>query len=116
MERTVKIDGKEMRMVANAKVPRTYRKTFNRDMLLDMESLIKGYNDKVVNGTNIPPQILTIFENIAWVFLKEGGEQVGANPDEWLDTIDGMFSIYEVLPQIVELWSESNKTTSTPSR
>lgn len=116
MIKTINLNGKELTMKASARVPRIYRTTFNRDMLIDMQELINGYNDKVMNNVNFPPAILTIFENVAWVFLKEGGEDVGANPDEWLDSLDGMFSIYEVLPQIVELWSDSNKTTSTPSR
>lgn len=116
MLKTINLDGKEMTMKASARVPRIYRSTFNRDMLLDMQELIEGYNAKIVSGKNFPPAILTIFENVAWVFLKEGGEDVGANPDEWLDSLEGMFSIYEVLPQIVELWSEANKVTATPSR
>ena len=114
MERTIKIDGKEMKMIANAKIPRTYRNTFGRDMILEMQSLIEEYNKVVQNNTNFPPEILTIFENVAWVFLKEGKNDVGANPDEWLENLDGMFSIYEVFPEILQLWIDSNKTTSNP--
>lgn len=114
MEKTVTISGKDYRMVANALVPRVYRKTFNRDMLLDMDELIKGYNEKVRHGKNIPVQILTIFENVAWIFLKQGGEHVGNSPDEWLESLDGMFSVYEALPQVVELWNSTQTTTSTP--
>lgn len=116
MIKTITLDGKQMTMKASAKVPRIYRTTFNRDMLIDMQELIEGYNAKMQKNTNLPPEILTIFENVAWVFLKEGGEQVGNSPDEWLENLDGMFSIYEVLPEIVELWVDANKTTSTPSR
>lgn len=97
-------------MVANARVPRLYRNMFGTDMMLDMEALTKAAS----KGETIPPKVLTIFENVAWIFLKEGGEDVGNNPDEWLENLDGMFSVYEVLPQIVELWKLNTQTTSTP--
>ena len=35
--------------------------------------------------------------------------------DDWLDTFD-MFSIYEILPQIFELWALNTKQTSTPKK
>lgn len=116
MIKTITLDGKQMTMKANAKAPRMYRLTFKRDMLLDMQTLIEGYNNTISNNASLPPEILTIFENVAWIFLKEGGEEVGNNPDEWLENLEGMFSIYEVLPEIVDLWADANKTTSSPSR
>lgn len=116
MEKIIKVDGKEMRMIANARVPRLYRNSFNRDLIVDMQELTKGFKEAGTSGSSIPVELLTIFENVAWIFLKEGGEEVGANPDEWLETMDSMFSIYEVLPQILELWRLNQVTTSTPSR
>lgn len=115
MEKIITVDGKKLRMVANARVPRNYRMMFGTDLILDMQKLMDGYKDSI-DGANLPVEVLTIFENVAWCFLKEGGEEVGNNPDEWLETIDGMFSIYEVLPQIIQLWQLNNKTTSTPSK
>lgn len=115
MLKIVNVDGKQMKMVANARVPRIYRNAFNRDIVIDMQQLMDGFKESQ-NGKSIPIECLTIFENVAWVFLKEGGEEVGNNPDEWLETLDGMFSIYEVLPQILELWRLNNVSTSTPSR
>lgn len=74
---------------------------------------------------------LEIFENIAWVMLKHaaayrdvGGARVlmngdmvvGGSPDEWLDGMDGVFSVFEVLPVILELWSANQQTTSVPAK
>lgn len=115
MEKYITVDGKKLRMVANARVPRIYRNLFNSDLILDMQKLTEGYKAGA-QGETLPIEVLTIFENVAWVFLKEGGEEVGNNPDEWLETIEGMFSIYEVLPQIIQLWKLNNKTTSNPPR
>ena len=59
---------------------------------------------------------LTIFENVAWLMIRHAGEDVPDDPDEWLDTIDGVFSIYEVLPQILEMWEANLETTSVPRK
>ena len=34
--------------------------------------------------------------------------------EEWLDSIDGLFSIYEAMPVIIELWTEQQITTAKP--
>ena len=37
-------------------------------------------------------------------------------PEEWLDGMDGIFSVYEVLPVILELWGYNMQTTATPKK
>ena len=59
---------------------------------------------------------LTIFEDVAWLMLKHAGEDVGDSPEEWLDSLDGVFSIYEILPSVLKLWNSNQKTTSTPKK
>ena len=58
---------------------------------------------------------LTIFENTAWLMAKHADNTVPDDPDEWLDGFE-MFSIYEVLPQVMELWSLTNQTTAIPKK
>ena len=41
---------------------------------------------------------------------------VPETPDEWLDSIDGVFSVYDVLPEVIDLWDASVATTSTPAK
>ena len=55
---------------------------------------------------------LEIFENIAWLFMKHAGEDVGETPDEWLESFDGIFSIYEIMPEVIELWGLDQLQTS----
>ena len=43
------------------------------------------------------------------------GQQHSANIEDWLDQFD-MFSIYEVLPQILELWGENLVTDVTSKK
>lgn len=125
MIKTVNIDGKAYRMRASALTPRLYRTFFKRDMIRDMQDLLNAYNklltlpedatEEEKNEANLAIlDYLEVFENVAWIFCKEGGESVGNSPEEWLDSIEGMFSIYEAMPTIIELWIDNQETTSIP--
>ena len=127
MTRTVNIGGKEVRMRASALIPRLYRVQFGRDMISDMRQLLKSYNKAVKSlgkdvteeqrqAAQLSMMDLTIFENVAYMMIKYAGEDVPPTPDEWLDSIDGIFSIYNVMPTILELWGENQKTTSIPKK
>ena len=59
---------------------------------------------------------LTLFENVAYIMVKHAGEDVPDSPDDWLDSIDGVLSIYEILPAILELWQLNQQTTSIPKK
>ena len=125
MEKTLVIDGKEVKMRASALIPRLYRFKFGRDIIKDMLTLKKAY-DKVKelpeNATEEEKQNaqlsvldLTIFENVAFIMAKHANPEVPDTPDEWLDGFE-TFSIYEVMPQILELWNMNQKTTSEPKK
>lgn len=58
---------------------------------------------------------LTVFENTAWLMAKHADANIPNDPDEWLMGFE-MFSIYEVLPQILELWEGTNRTTAIPKK
>ena len=126
MERAVNINGKVMRMRASALIPRLYRYKFGRDAIADMMSLKKAYDkakalpdtatDEERREAQFSALDLTIFENMAWIMMKHAGEDVGDSPEEWLDSVDGIFSIYEFLPQIIDLWQMNQATTSTPRK
>lgn len=124
MERTIRIGGAEMRMRASALIPRLYRFKFGRDLIKDMSQLEQAYKkamslkedatDEERRNAQFSALDLTIFENVAWAMVKNADPNVPNDPDEWLDTIDGVFSVYEVLPQVLDLWTAGLATTSTP--
>lgn len=124
MERTIKVGGAELRMRASALIPRLYRFRFGRDLIKDMTQLEKAYKkamsikedatDDEKQDAELGVLDLTIFENVAWAMAKNADPNVPNDPDEWLDTIDGVFSVYEVLPQILDLWTAGLETTSKP--
>lgn len=125
MTTTVEISGREYRMRASALTPRLYRAFFKHDMIRDMQNMIQVYQQRLALPEDATEEEITeadialldhleVFENVAWLFCKEGGEDVGNSPEEWLDTIDGLFSIFEAMPAIIELWGINQETTSIP--
>lgn len=126
MERTVIVDGKEVRMRASALIPRLYRIKFGRDMIADMRQLQKAYqkasrlSEDATEEEKLDAQLtavdLTIFENVAYMMVKHADPTAPDSSDEWLDSLDGVFSIYEILPIILELWHLTNQTTSVPAK
>lgn len=126
MERTVTVGGKEMKMRASALIPRLYRFKLKRDMVADMRQLQRAYakatalpenaTDAEREDAQFSAADLTIFEDVAYIMAKHGGNDMPDSPEEWLDSIDGVFSIYEILPVILELWGANTETTSIPKK
>ena len=50
-----------------------------------------------------------MFENIAYVMAKHADPGIPDTPEEWLDEFN-TFSIYQILPQLIELWGLNVKT------
>ena len=107
--RTIKIDDKEVAFKASAAVPRIYRLKFGRDIYRDLTALEKnvGENNKEKSGIDIVS--LEMFENIAYVMAKHADASIPNTPEEWLDGFN-TFSIYQVLPQLIELWGLNVQT------
>lgn len=121
MEKIITVDGREVKMKASALVPRLYRFKFGRDMMRDMAQLKKVYTkaaslpEDATDEERAEAQLsmvdLTIFENLAYIMAKHADSSLPDTAEEWLDSFS-MFSIYEVLPEILELWGMSCGTTS----
>ena len=53
---------------------------------------------------------LEMFENIAYIMAKHADpENVPDSPDDFLERFN-TFSIYEILPQLIELWGLNTAT------
>ena len=81
-----------------------------------MQELPADATDEQRQDEQLDAADLTIFENVAYLMVKNAGEDVPDTPDEWLDSMDGVFSVYEVLPVILELWGANLATTSQPKK
>lgn len=116
LRKTVVIDGKEVEFKASAAVPRIYRMKFRRDLFMDLQKVaksVKKKGKKDEEGTSeIPIEDLEMFENIAYVMAKHADpENTPAEIMEWLEQFN-TFSIYQILPAILELWNMNEETNS----
>ena len=109
IERTIIISGQEVPFRASATTPRLYRAKFKRDIFRDLTKLEGAYSKRTEDGDELQLDDLEIFENLAYIMALQADSSIPATIDEWLDRFD-MFSIYQVLPQILELWGENLKT------
>lgn len=107
--RNIEIDGKEVAFKASAAIPRIYRLKFQRDIYKDITLLEKSLdaNDEENSGLDIFS--LEMFENIAYIMAKHADPSVPNDVEEWLDEFN-TFSIYQVLPQLIELWGMNLQT------
>lgn len=116
MERTITIDGKEVKFRATAAVPRLYRVKFRRDIIQDMQTIQKAMKAQEKDGQSILPEALTMFENVAYIMAKHADKDaVPDNPDEWLDSFM-TFSIYEIFRELIDLWGLNMESTSAPKK
>lgn len=136
MRKTVTIDGKEMTLECNALLPRNYRNIFGRDLLRDMNKLIKDIKvgreklarKDIENNPELKEEILEninleFVENITWLMLRaaknENGEfinDVKNTTEEWLASMDESMAVYYVMDDVITLWIGSQKRTSIPKK
>ena len=103
MVKKIEIDGKEVAFRASAAIPRIYRMKFQRDIYKDLAALEKAVGDNTEEVSNLDMFSLEMFENIAYIMAKHADPSIPDTPEEWLDEFN-TFSIYQVLPKIIELW------------
>lgn len=106
--KTVEIDGKEVLFKASAAIPRIYRIKFGRDIYKDLAKLEKSVSQNKEGSSEIDIPSLEMFENIAYIMAKHADPTIPDTPEEWLDNFN-TFSIYQVLPSLIELWGLNMK-------
>ena len=109
MIKQIEIDGKQVSFKASAAIPRIYRMKFQRDIYKDLKALEKSIGDNSEEGSNLDMFSLEMLENIAFVMAKHADAGISNTPEEWLDGFN-TFSIYQVLPQLIELWGLNVQT------
>lgn len=107
--KTIKIDGQEVLFKASAAIPRIYRLKFQRDIYRDLRALEQSVNSSDEGESGLDLFSLEMFENIAFVMAKHANGSIPDTPEEWLDGFN-TFSIYQVLPKLIELWGLNVQT------
>ena len=109
MTQRVEIDGRKVPFRASAAIPRIYRMKFQRDIYKDLSALEKAIGNGNGDSSNLDLFSLEMFENIAYVMAKHADPAIPDTPEEWLDEFN-TFSIYQVLPKLIELWGLNVQT------
>ena len=102
IRKDIEIDGQMVAFKASAAIPRIYRLKFQRDIYKDLAVLEKSIGDGKEESSNLDMFSLEMFENIAFIMAKHADPSIPDTPEEWLDNFN-TFSIYQVLPQLIEL-------------
>ena len=121
LRKTVKIDGKDVAFQSSASIPRLYRAKFKRDIFRDLSQLEGAYKSRTEGVSELEVGDLEIFENVAYCMAYLADPTIPQSIEAWLDQFE-MFSIYQVLPEILELWganmfsdAKAKKNTGVPS-
>lgn len=88
---------------------------FGRDIFKDLMALEKSVKKNTQDKSHLDIGSLELFENIAYVMAKHGDASVPDSPEEWLDQFS-TFSIYQILPELIELWGVNLKTAEKPKK
>lgn len=107
--RKIEIDEQEVVFKASAAIPRIYRLKFQRDIYNDLRLLEKSINHNDEEESGLDLFSLEMFENIAYIMAKHADPTIPNTPEDWLDEFN-TFSIYQVLPQLIELWGLNVQT------
>ena len=104
MEKTIKIDGKEIRLVANGSTPRRYRSLFKSDIFSDIQKTVTPSGE--LAG-------IDVFEILAYCMAIQGGAiSSEIKIEDWLDSFESPTAIIEIAPDLMELWSAETDTMS----
>ena len=110
IQKNITIDGIDVPFKASAAVPRLYRLKFRRDIYQDFAALQKSAGENTEESSALDIESLEVFENIAYIMAKHAApENVPDNPDDFLEQFN-TFSIYEILPQLIDLWGLNVET------
>ena len=115
MTKVIGIDGKQVPFKASAAIPRLYRVKYGRDIFKDLMALEKALNENKEENSGLDVFSLETFENIAYLMAKHADANIPDTAEEWLDEFS-VFSIYQVLPEIIELWGLNVQTQSVSKK
>ena len=113
--KVVKIDGRDVPFCASAAIPRLYRIKFQRDIFKDIDKLETSYKAGANGEKQLEIEDLEIFENVAYIMALHANPTIEPTIEQWLDNFE-MFSIYEILPEILDLWGSNIFTDSTAKK
>ena len=111
LQKTLQVGNQEVTFKSSAAIPRIYRAKFGRDIFKDLSKLEQAYKQNAgKEASEMEIEDLELFENVAYAMAYHANPGIPGTIDEWLEQFE-MFSIYKVLPVILELWGSNQVTT-----
>lgn len=125
MEKTLTIDGREVRFKSTAATALRYKAQFGRDLFADLLKMSKiadvlsNAESEEMSYEELEKIDFELFYNIIWVLAKTADKSI-PEPLEWLDTFSE-FPINDILPELQDLLTASfqgkkNSNQMTPSQ
>jgi len=115
LEKTLTIDGKQVKFKSTGGTARRYRNQFGADLFADimkLQSLTKlqaqGLSTDDIDAETLNAIDFSVFENIAWTLAKTADPEI-PDPDTWFDSFD-VFPVMDIYPELQELIQESLQT------
>ena len=103
MEKTIEIEGKEVRFKSTAATPLRYKSQFGKDYfseIMKLEGLTKLKNSE--DSAKALSQIdFDTFYNLIWVLAKTADKNI-PEPMEWLDGFEE-FPLFDIIPQVQDM-------------
>ena len=115
LEKAITIGDKQVKFRSSATIPRLYRAKFKRDIFKDLSRLESSYKGNSDDGSSFEIEDLEIFENVAYIMAFQADRSIPDTIDQWLDQFE-MFSIYEVLGELVQLWGDNLFTSASAKK
>lgn len=116
-EKTISVSGIDVTFRSSAAIPRMYRVRFGRDIFRDLSALESSFKtaSKKKNASVLEIGDLEVFENIAYIMARHANPEIPENIDDWLEQFE-MFSIYDILPEILAMWQMNMQTDVEPKK
>ena len=121
MDKYIDLGEKRVKMACNGLLPRLYRYHFGRDLIIEMRKMAKAYKLVGTKEDGSPEYEIaedadfSAAEQLTWLMLKQGGEDVGDTIEEWLADID-ILTLYTLEQAAFTLWRDSERTTAKPKK
>ncbi|PGM94542.1 hypothetical protein [Bacillus cereus] len=110
MEKTITIDGKQVRLKSTAATVKRYKAQFRRDLFADMMALgaIGTFTPQDssqpsidLSNVDVSKVDFEVIYDLVWLYAKTANPEI-ADPITWLDGFDE-FPIYDIMPEINDM-------------
>lgn len=113
MEKTLTIDGRQVRLKSTGAFLLRYKMQFGRDAIQDAFRLI-GSIDSNNRITDLGALDLEVLYNMIWTLAKTADASLPP-PMEWLDTF-AAFPLDEVMPEVIDMIASSFISTAASKK